>query len=216
MQRGVSQATIAGQQRRLADVAGEHVRAANGGELRVKRRSHGLLEQALAQADAGLARGDSSDEAGAIGSRTVKQVGKQRDPSLAIRRGRDLREGRCHVLHGQRRIRRRRVGQQLAGRIAEVRVTEVGRADLFVIGAGGARERRTLLDPAHAELRGRVSQRPSAEEGRGGREVIGTKIAEVRGEEIALRVLAARCADGGGRGGQIGERARCIGHGSGV
>ena len=60
---GLAQPAIASKDRRLADLAGQHVGPPHRRKVRVERRRDRLLQQALTQADAGLAGRDPPDEA---------------------------------------------------------------------------------------------------------------------------------------------------------
>ncbi len=86
-------------------------------------------------------------------------------------------------------------------------MAQVGGPDGVGIGTARGCQRGALLDPADAELGGGVDQRPAGEEDRRGGQVRLRQIAEVRREQVALRVLAARGADRRGRAGEVGERA---------
>ena len=114
VQRCVRQPSLARQRRRLADLAGEHVRASNRLRLGVEGRRDRLFQQALPQADAGLARRDASDESRLLGRRSTVQIGHQRDALGRRAGGRDRGKARRDVGDGQARPDRRSVTRSAA------------------------------------------------------------------------------------------------------
>ena len=115
-------------QRRLADVAGEHVRAGDRLALTLERVRDGVHEQSFAQTDARLAGDDLHDVARLAGVRATQQrahqlalVVRAADRGDAVERRRDIRER-------QRVAFARRVADEVVRDVAEIGVPLVARA----------------------------------------------------------------------------------------
>ena len=82
-ERGLGERSVLRSQRRLADVAGQHVRPSDLFAIASERAGDRLLEQTLSQADAGFAAHDLYDVAGLAGGgsrdRRTEQIAFRRD-----------------------------------------------------------------------------------------------------------------------------------------
>src|SRR5207248_2987047 len=123
-------------QRGLADIAGEHVRATDGLALALEGARDAVLEQALAQSDARLARDDLHQ----IARLRRRRARDQPAQPLALRvraaeRG-DLLEGGLDVGQRERLALARRLADQLVRDVTEVGVTLVARRHVPAVFAG--------------------------------------------------------------------------------
>ena len=141
------------------------------------------------------------------GAGPSEEVRHQADSGFALAGRRDGVEGAGDVSHGQGSTTPLGAREQLARRIAEIRVAQVGGPNPLLVRAARARQRRALLHPAHPELGRGIRQRATGEERAGGAQILWREPAQVFREQVALRVLAAGGADRRGHGGEIGEGA---------
>src|SRR5207248_464353 len=127
------------EQRRGADVAGEHVCAAHGGELSVERLCDRRLDESFYEPDAQLARQNLHDVTCSLRVHLAQQL---REDLLLLRRSRRRREA-IEILAklGQRDVAPRIVGKHLGDRVAGIGILAPPRPHLFVRPAARRRDR---------------------------------------------------------------------------
>jgi hypothetical protein len=148
------QPAVASEHRRLPDLTGQHVGPAHLGELASKaaatasssspsrRPIRGSRDRTrpMKRASSALARASSmvSSPTRSSARPAAAMAAKPAATSAIVSRG----------AAGA-------LTDELRRRVAEVGVAQVGGAQLLLVGAGRRRQRRALLDPSHAQLRGR-------------------------------------------------------------